>query len=158
MSENSFKANGEVLELRGHHLGVLQDIHEVTRKEFFRRLSEDPCAEGGVPRKSWVPYVTSPEDPFMKVGYDDLRQVLANPTRVVRLTSDKPDFICEVCPFKRKPNCPDNRPTGYAAFGIPNSSIDDSTIASRFGLEVEVNYTTQEIIRALGLEAHYPLS
>lgn len=151
-------AKKDIIELRGHHLGALQDIHEVTRKEFFRRLSEDPCAEGGVPRKSWVPYVTSPEDPFMKVGYDDLKQVLANPTRVIRLTSDKPDFICGVCPFRGKSHCPDNRQTGYAAFGIPNSSIDDATIALRFGLEVGVNYTTREIIHALGLEKHYPAS
>ncbi len=147
-----------VVELRGHHLAPLKHVHEVSREEFFRELNEDFCAEGGVPRKSWVPYVTSPEDPFMKVGYDDLRRFLDDPSKLIRLISDKPDFICVVCPFKDKDSCPDNRPTGYAAFGIPDSSIDDETVASRFGLEIDINYTARELIHALGLEKHYSLT
>jgi len=148
-------ASSDVVELRGHHLKPLQYVHKVTREQFFRELSEDPCAEENGQRTSWVPYVNSPEDPFMKIGYDDLRKLLADSSKLIRLIADRPDFICVACPPKKRQICENLINRVGLAFQPPITSSVDISAAREFGLELDVNYTTKEIIHALGLEEHY---
>ena len=151
MTENSIP-----IELRAHHLRNLKHIHGVSREEYFRTLNEDPNQED-IPRKtSWVPYVDSPNDPFMTVGYDNLKAILRNPIQKIILIEDKPDFICSACPARVKAVC--SAPKKYS----PNSNTFDATpskvdrdFAQKFGLKIGETYSARDVIRALNLEQYY---
>lgn len=148
---NSFN---KPVELRGHHLTPLQYIHGVSREEYFRSLNEDPCREDTPRKTSWVPYVTSLNDAFMKVGYDDLKAILKNPLQRIVLIADKPDFICSACPQRVKTACVEReikQKVNYATFDIKQQLSEDIKTANDFGLDVGVSYTARQIKEALGL-------
>ena len=114
--------------LRGHHLGMLSVV--IDPKRYAQLLIK-------------AGYVEDEKHPFIKDSANFLEGIRADPSLPIRLILSGEDYICSICPYKKKSKCDTLDFKNNLLYGTPFWEDSFGTIAEEHD---------RRVIRQCGLE------
>ena len=129
--------------LRGHHLSRI-GLFSLGERKYGELM-----VRTGYSEHSW--------DSFASKTYAFLRRLSENPDQRVLITAGEQDFICQICPGRKKTGCLDYKMNPLYGTAFWNSSLSpegvDKKVAEESGLEIGGIYSVREITEATRKQA-----